>query len=153
MHNGDLILKNLMSNSMNEISIPRKIVQNLLHHAQQTPKEEVCGLVSSKNNIATQSYPIKNTATKPTEFFNLDAQQQIKAMADIRNKQEQLFAIYHSHPTAPAIPSQTDLHQASYPEALYLIISLNIKGIMEIRGYQLQNKQFIEVALRLSEST
>jgi len=150
MHNGDLILKNLMSNPMNEISIPRKIVQNLLHHAQQTPNEEVCGLVSSKNNIATQTYPIKNIATNPAEFFNLDAQQQIKAMAEIRNKQEQLFAIYHSHPTAPAIPSKTDLDQAGYPDALYLIISLNVKGIMEIRGYQLKNEQFIEVALRLN---
>jgi len=138
---------------MNEISIPRKIVQNLLYHAQQSSSEEVCGLVSSKNNIATQSYPIKNTATNPAEFFNLDAQQQIQAMAEMRNKQEQLFAIYHSHPTAPAIPSQTDLKLANYPEVLYLIISLNIKGIMEIRGYQLQNDKFIEVALRLSEST
>jgi len=142
-----------MSNFMNEISIPRKIVQNLLYHAQQSSSEEVCGLVSSKNNIATQSYPIKNTATNPAEFFNLDAQQQIQAMAEMRNNQEQLFAIYHSHPTAPAIPSKTDLKLANYPEALYLIISLNIKGIMEIRGYQLQNEQFIEVALRLSEST
>jgi len=142
-----------MSNFMNEISIPRKIVQNLLYHAQQSSSEEVCGLVSSKNNIATQSYPIKNTATNPAEFFNLDAQQQIQAMAEMRNKQEQLFAIYHSHPTAPAIPSQTDLKLANYPEVLYLIISLNIKGIMEIRGYQLQNDKFIEVALRLSEST
>jgi len=68
----------------------------------------------------------------------------------MRNKQEQLFAIYHSHPTAPAIPSKTDLDQAGYPDALYLIISLNVKGIMEIRGYQLQNEQFIEVALRLN---
>lgn len=150
MHNGDLILKNLMPNSMNEISIPRKIVQNLLHHAQQTPNEEVCGLVSSKNNIATQSYPIKNTATNPAEFFNLDAQQQIKAMAEMRNKQEQLFAIYHSHPTAPATPSKTDLEQAGYPEALYLIISLNVKGIMEIRGYHIHNENFVELALRLS---
>lgn len=139
-----------MTDPMTEISIPRKIVQNLLHHAQQTPDEEVCGLISSKNNTPVRSYPIKNTSPTPATFFNLDAQQQIHAMAEMRDNHEQLFAIYHSHPTAPATPSKTDLEQASYPEALYLIISLNVKGVMEICAYKINNNQFIEVALRLS---
>jgi len=133
-----------------EIFIPRKIVQNLLHHAQQTPDVEVCGLISSQNNIPVRSYAIKNSSDKPSTLFTLDAQQQISAMAEMRDNKQQLFAIYHSHPTAPAIPSKTDLEQAGYPEALYLIISLNVKGIMEIRGYQLQEMSFIEVALTLS---
>ncbi len=140
-----------MTHSFVEVSIPRKIVQNLLHHAQQTPNEEVCGLISSKNNIPHRSYPIKNISDTPATFFTLDAQQQIHAMAEMRNNTEQLFAIYHSHPTAPAIPSKVDLEQASYPEALYLIISLNVKGVMEIRAYKIHDNQFTEVALRLEE--
>jgi proteasome lid subunit RPN8/RPN11 len=139
-----------MTHIISEISIPRKIAQNLLHHAQQTPNEEVCGLISSKNNTPVRSYPIKNTSTTPAIFFNLDAQQQVHVMAEMRNNTEQLFAIYHSHPTAPAIPSKTDLEQASYPDALYLIISLNIKGMMEIRAYKTYGKKFVEVALRLN---
>ncbi|MDC9729580.1 MAG: M67 family metallopeptidase [Methyloprofundus sp.] len=139
-----------MNDSFVEVAIPRKIVQNLLHHAQQTPNEEVCGLISSKKDIPQRSYPIKNTSNTPATFFNLDAGQQIHAMAEMRNNNEQLFAIYHSHPTAPAIPSKTDLEQASYPEALYLIISLNVKGVMEIRAYKIHNHQFSEVALRLN---
>ncbi|MCF7969593.1 MAG: M67 family metallopeptidase [Methylococcaceae bacterium] len=138
-----------MTEKITEIAIPRKIVQNLLHHAQQTPDQEVCGLVSSLDNMPYRSYPIKNTSPKPSKFFTLDAQQQIQAMAKMRDNNEQLFAIYHSHPTAPAIPSNTDLTQANYPEALYLIISLNIKGILEIRGYLIDKCQFIEVSLNL----
>lgn len=139
-----------MTDTITEISIPRKIVQNLLHHAQQTPDEEVCGLISSKNNTPVRSYPIKNTSATPAIFFNLDAQQQIHAIADMRNNNEQLFAIYHSHPSTPAIPSITDLEQASYPEALYLIISLNVKGVMEICAYKLHGTHYSEVALRLN---
>jgi len=138
-----------MPELLTEIAIPRKIIQDLLHHAQQTPNEEVCGLISSQNKMPLRSYPIKNSADKPETFFSLDAQQQIQAMAEMRNNDEQLFAIYHSHPTAPAIPSQADLEQANYPEALHLIISLNIKGIMEIRGYQIQENKFCEIALSL----
>jgi len=139
-----------MAEKITEIAIPRKIVQNLLHHAQQTPAQEVCGLVSSCDNTPCRSYPIKNNSPEPAKFFNLDAQQQIQAMAKMRDNNEQLFAIYHSHPTAPAIPSNTDLAQANYPEALYLIISLNIKGILEIRGYLIDNAKFVEVSLCLT---
>ena len=141
-----------MSDKINEIAIPRKIVQNLLHHAQLTPEQEVCGLISSQNNIPQRSYPIKNTADKPERFFTLDAQQQIQAMANMRDNKEQLFAIYHSHPTAPAIPSSTDIEQANYPDALYIIISLNTKGVLELRGYKIANAQFIEIPLCLGHS-
>jgi proteasome lid subunit RPN8/RPN11 len=71
-------------------------------------------------------------------------------MAKMRDNNEQLFAIYHSHPTAPAIPSNTDLAQANYPEAVYLIISLNTKGILEIRGYLIDSAKFVEVSLSLT---
>ena len=92
---------------------------------------------------------LKNTADNPESFFNLDPQQQIQAMAQMRDNGEQLFAIYHSHPTSPAIPSSTDIEQANYPEALYIIISLNTKGILELRAYRIADSQFIEVPLCL----
>ncbi len=138
-----------MLQNINEIAMPRKIVQNLLHHAQQKPGQEVCGLISSLNNIPYKSYPIENTADQPEHFFTLDAQQQINAMRSMRQNHEKLFAIYHSHPAAAAIPSNTDIEQANYPEALYIIISLNTKGVLELRGYQIHNTRYIEVALRL----
>lgn len=138
-----------MSEKIQEVSIPRKIIQNLLHHAQQTPEQEACGLISSQASTPYRCYPIKNTADHPERFFNLDAQQQVQAMAEMRNNNERLFAIYHSHPTEPAIPSSTDIQQASYPDALYIIITLKTKGVLELRGYRLVNAQFIEVSLRL----
>ena len=139
-----------MSEKIQEITIPRKIVQNLLHHAQQTPEQEVCGLISSQENIPCCCYPIKNTADHPERFFNLDAQQQIQAMAEMRNNNEQLFAIYHSHPSAPAMPSSTDIQQASYSDALYIIITLKTKGVLELRGFRIADTQFSEVPLRLT---
>ena len=70
-------------------------------------------------------------------------------MASIRDNNESLFAIFHSHPTAPATPSATDISLASYPEAIQLIISLNTKGILEIRGFKIINKAVEEVTLSL----
>jgi len=133
------------------IQIPRKIANQLLHLAQISPDIEVCGLIGSKEGLPCSCYPIKNTAEQPQQRFQLDPSQQISAMAKMRDLGEELFAIYHSHPTSPAIPSVTDLNLASYPDALYLIISLNTKGILEMRGFKINHKSAQEIALSLSE--
>jgi proteasome lid subunit RPN8/RPN11 len=135
-----------------EILIPRKLAQQLLHLAQISPDAEICGLVGGKNGIPQTCYPIENIADNPGQRFLLDPKQQITAMAAMRDHGEQLFAIYHSHPAAPAFPSWLDLEQAAYPEALYLIISLNTKGILEMRGFKITAQNAAEAALVLSEN-
>jgi [CysO sulfur-carrier protein]-S-L-cysteine hydrolase len=134
-----------------EIQIPRKLTNQLLHLAQLSPDLEICGLVGSKNSISVTCYPIANIAEQPQQRFLLDAKQQIAAMAEMRNQGETLFAIYHSHPKAPAEPSIFDLEQSAYPDALYLIISLNIKGVLEMRGFKINQQKAIEVPLSLLE--
>ena len=134
-----------------EIQIPRKLTQQLLHHAQNSPTSEVCGLIGTKNNCPCSCYPIKNSAPQPENKFLLDAQQQIAAQVAMREKGEELFAIYHSHPTAPALPSQTDIALATYPNALHFIISLNTKGVLEMRGFQINNETVTEIILTLIE--
>jgi proteasome lid subunit RPN8/RPN11 len=134
-----------------DFQIPRKITTQLLHLAQISPDAEVCGLIGSKNGVPTSCYPVNNIDGQPQQRFLLDAKQQIAAMTQMRDRNEQLFAIYHSHPTAPAQPSTTDLERASYPDALYLIISLNTKGVLELRGFRLADNKFEEVTLSLIE--
>jgi proteasome lid subunit RPN8/RPN11 len=135
-----------------EILIPRKLAQQLLHLAQISPDTEICGLVGGKNGVPQTCYPVMNIANNPGQRFLLDPKQQIAAMAAMRDQGEHLFAIYHSHPAAPAFPSWLDLEQAAYPEALYLIISLNTKGILEMRGFKIAAKNATEVPLVLSEN-
>ncbi len=104
-----------------------------------------------ENGVPASCYPVANAAGDPATRFQLDPQGQIAAMRAMREKGEALFAIFHSHPTAPALPSAEDAAQAAYPEALYLIISLNTKGVLELRGFRLQGQGFGEVELLLAE--
>ncbi len=134
-----------------ELFIPRKLATQLLHLAQQSPDQEICGLVGGKSNTAHHCYPVSNVAETPDRRFLLDPQQQITAMKTIRDRDEELWAVYHSHPNAPAFPSSVDLQQLSYPESLLLIISLNTKGVLEMRGFQFQQGQLEEVTLNMIE--
>jgi len=137
--------------SQEEIQIPRKITNQLLHLAQISPDYEVCGLIGSKNGLPTHCYPIKNVAEHPQQRFLLDPGQHISAMTKMRELGEDLFAIYHSHPAAPAQPSAYDLELTAYPEALYLIISLNTKGILEMRGFKMHQKTALEIPLIMND--
>lgn len=132
-----------------EIQLSRKITTELLHLAQMSPTQEICGLIGASNGIASTCYPIQNIAEQPETRFQLEPKQQIDALSTLRDKKETLFAIYHSHPSTPAIPSATDIELASYPDAIYLIISLNTKGVLEMRGFKIANKIVEELILSL----
>lgn len=136
-----------------EVVFPRSLVNQLLHQAQISPHSEICGLIGSFNGVPTSCYPVTNIAERPTVRFWMDPKQQISAMRKMREHHEELFAIYHSHPEAPAEPSAIDLEQANYPDTLQIIISLNTKGVLEMRGFRLnQTRRFEEIVLRIANT-
>ena len=133
----------------NTIELPRALANQILHHAQASPDLEVCGLVGARDGQPHTCYPVANAAAAPQTRFQLDAKGQIEAMRQIRDGGESLFAIFHSHPAAPAEPSPTDLAEAVYPDALYLVISLDTKGVLEMRGFWIGGDKAVEEATLL----
>lgn len=117
------------------LTIPRTLANKLLTLAQQAPEAEICGIISTRADNHFQVYSVDNIATEPGNLFEMDPQQQINAFKTIREKQETLFAIFHSHPHSAAIPSAKDIHEAAYTEALNIIISLSTQGVLDMRGY------------------
>lgn len=134
------------------IRLSRPLVNQLLHHAQSSPEAEVCGLIGAKGGVPATCYPVKNTAAEPECRYVLDPEEHIDTLRAMKTRGEELFAIFHSHPAAPAEPSATDLELAAYPEALYLIVSLDTKGVLELRGFRIgADKQVSEVELLLEQ--
>ncbi len=132
------------------IALPRELVNQILHHALSCPELEVCGLIGAKEGLPASCYPVENAAAVPQLRFQLDPAGQINAMRQIRERGEELFAIFHSHPAAPAEPSPVDLADAVYLDVLYLVISLNTKGVLEMRGFWIgQDKSVAEIKLLL----
>jgi len=134
---------------MQSITLPRTLVNVMLHHAQLSPASEVCGLIGARHGVPNRCYQVANVAGEPAHLFQMDPRGQIDAMRVMRERGENLFAIYHSHPDSPPVPSETDLKEAGYPDALYLIISLDTKGVLEMRGWRLA-PQLEEVALEIA---
>ena len=135
---------------MNEkLILPRNLVQQLFHHAQSSPEDEVCGLISQTTKGELQLHKIPNVADQPSRRFSMHEAQLVKTLQAIREARARLFAIYHSHPTAPAEPSAQDLAESGYPEAWQLIISLNTKGVLELRAWRFEDGVVAETPLKI----
>ncbi len=138
---------------MPHITLSRPLVNQIMRHAQAAPEDEVCGLIGTTADGMMRVYPVANVAADTHHLFTMDPKEQIEAMRKMRESGETLFAIYHSHPDAPPAPSAIDLQQAAYPDALYLIISLDTKGVLQMRGYKLHERAVENVELELLEGS
>ncbi|MBF0110330.1 MAG: M67 family metallopeptidase [Magnetococcales bacterium] len=115
--------------------IPRPIVNRILAHALKTAPEECVGILSGQTpRTITAWHPLANSLRHERRFL-ADPAQQIQLMKDLRERGEQVIAIYHSHPAAPAMPSPQDLREAYDPEVLHLIVSLDTLGRLDLNGF------------------
>lgn len=132
--------------------LPRPLVNKLLAHAQKNPEIEACGLIGNDEENEKHYYPVDNISKNPSCRFLMDAPQQINAMKKMRDKKQALFGIVHSHPTSRAVPSDLDIEENSYKAAFYIIISLNTKGVLEMRAYTHKDDGMLEVDLILEDA-
>jgi len=134
---------------MERIILPRQLVNRILYQAQSSPDTEICGLIAASNGRPQRCIPVPNVSDRPRQLFAMDPERQIDALRKMRAQGEELFGIYHSHPHSPAQPSDTDLQQVGYPEALYIIVSLNTRGVLEMRGFRLRDGKAVQVQLEI----
>ena len=79
----------------------------------------------STNGRAQTIDPAKNVAAEPLVMYEAAAEDLFAAQRAMRERGQQLLAIYHSHPRATnPEPSPTDVRLAYYPSAVYLIAGL-----------------------------
>jgi proteasome lid subunit RPN8/RPN11 len=90
-----------------------------------------------------------NAEASPVRY-GLDPQEQYRIMTEIEKQGWTLAAIYHSHTRSSAYPSQTDVNLAFYPDALYLIVSLQDLERPDLRAFRIVDQRVEEVELAIS---
>jgi proteasome lid subunit RPN8/RPN11 len=94
--------------------------------AREAAPAECCGLIGGVPDGRAESiYQLKNVARNPLVTYEAAPEELFAAQRLMRERGEQLLAIYHSHPrAAEPSPSATDVRLAYYPEAIYFIVGL-----------------------------
>jgi proteasome lid subunit RPN8/RPN11 len=110
---------------MMPVTIPRAIVEKLFAHARETQPAECCGLAGGRGASVESIYRLRNVALDPARSYEGEPRELFDAQRRMRERGEELIAIYHSHPRASEpVPSESDVRLAYYPKALHLIIGL-----------------------------
>jgi proteasome lid subunit RPN8/RPN11 len=101
-------------------------LDQIITHAREVAPHECCGLIGgSSEGMARTIYRARNVASDPLVTYEAAPEDLFSAQRAMRERGEQLLAIYHSHPRAKdPEPSATDVRLAYYPAAVYLIVGL-----------------------------
>lgn len=130
------------------MKIPQTIIDEILAHAREGYPDEVCGLMAGSDGTISRVFRTTNI-DKSSISYMMEPAEQFRAFKEMRAEGLELMAIYHSHPTSPAYPSQTDVRLAYYPEAAYLIASLQNVGAPVIKGFRIVDGEITEEALEV----
>jgi len=98
----------------------------IVRHAREVAPQECCGLIGgTQDGEASTIYPTRNLAANPLVTYEAAPEDLFAAQRKMRERGEELIAIYHSHPrSANPEPSATDVRLAYYPSAVYLSVGL-----------------------------
>jgi len=102
-------------------------LQFIMNHARSSYPEECCGFLlglDSQVRRIRRALPAQNVnQDSRRKRYNIDPKELIRADDEARRSSMSLVGIYHSHPDAPAQPSQFDLENA-WPWYSYLVLSV-----------------------------
>ena len=79
---------------------------------------------------------------QPSEFLS-DDRSMLDADRDMRVRGLDLLAVYHSHPTSPAVPSRTDLERHWYADVVCMIVRWPLTP-PEVRAWWLTETEYRE---------
>ena len=131
------------------LRLPRDFADAIVDQARSEHPNEACGLLAGTNGSATKLFPTTNAERSPV-IYRIDPKEQFRVFKQIEDEGLDLVGIYHSHTRSPAYPSNTDVAQAYYPEAVYLIVSLAQSDAPDLRGYRITDGKVNEIPLDIS---
>ena len=108
------------------ITLTNQQLERIFADANEAKPNECCGLIGGRHSKALSTYPLHNVSPNPHLAYEAAPEDLFAAQREMRERDEQLLGIYHSHPrSAEPIPSQTDVRLAYYPQAVYFIVGFD----------------------------
>jgi proteasome lid subunit RPN8/RPN11 len=107
---------------------------------------ECCGLIAAEGDVPVKVFPMTNVDASPVTY-RLDGKEQLRVFDEMDEQGWELWGIYHSHTHSEAYPSETDIKLAFYPEARYLLLSLQDRAAPVLRSFRITDGEVTEEEL------
>jgi proteasome lid subunit RPN8/RPN11 len=125
------------------LKIREELIRRIRAHGVETYPFECCGAVLGRDRDGGREVidllPLPNRREdSPRNRFEVTAEDVIEAEKIAREKQIGLIGWYHSHPDAPARPSEYDRDHA-WPWYSYIIVSIQTREPREMNSWRLRD--------------
>jgi [CysO sulfur-carrier protein]-S-L-cysteine hydrolase len=131
------------------MNISGALLRELIAHAQDDPRNEVCGLVAVEAEQPARAIQVlraRNVHASPLKF-EIEPQELLR-LSNACEELGALGAIYHSHVRSAPFPSQTDVNfAANWPGVEWIIVGLADGSEPDVRSYLIEGSDIKEVAL------
>ena len=134
---------------ISELTMTEDHVQQMIAHAHTALPNEACGLLGGKAGYVHAVYPGTKAEHSPSRS-RMHPQEQLRAIDAIELAGGDVIGIFHSHPEGQPVPSTTDLAQAYYPDAVYIILARQRSGKWQMCGYHLIKGRSRKVVLQVA---
>lgn len=131
------------------VTFPAALVDEMIEHARRELPNEACGLIAAADGRPVKVFAMRNADGSPLTY-RLDPREQLAVFEEMEREGWDLFAIFHSHTHTPAFPSPTDLRQAFYPEAYYVLVSLEDGERPDVRAFRIVEGKITEHELEIA---
>ena len=122
------------------MKIRQDVIARIVAHAVEELPNECCGLLIGSSDIvedATRARNLKRSRTK----FQVEPADHFAAIRKARAAGLEVVGAYHSHPSGPSGPSDTDRARLSDPSMFHIIVSL-AHGTKTVRAFRLVDGNF-----------
>jgi [CysO sulfur-carrier protein]-S-L-cysteine hydrolase len=129
--------------------IAQSLIDEMVAHARDGLPNECCGMIGGRGEQATSVYRAENEFASPLRFGVASGDLFRITQKEMPARDEELIGIYHSHTKSAAYPSQTDVNEAakSWPDAVWIIVSLEDPGEPVVKAYWLKDLTIADVEL------
>jgi len=131
------------------VRIERACLNAIESHARENAAVECCGLLAGSGGIIQRAIPARNAAENPATGYEIAPEEIFRMLRQIRDEQQELLGIYHSHPRSENIPSPRDIELACYPDTAYFIVSPLPAAAKQVRAFSICDGRVAELAIEI----
>ena len=125
------------------LSLPRSFIDEMIAHAQKDAPNECCGIIAGEEGRAVKLFRAKNAEASPWRY-SVEPKDLFRIFREVEENGWSFLAIYHSHTASEAYPSPTDVRLAFWPEAYYVLVSLQDADKPAVRAFRILEGKITE---------
>lgn len=136
------------------LSLPFRLYDIIVGHAERERPAEACGILGgqfgSAHSAVESAHEATNVADRPETRYAIDPTEHLEIMKRIREADQDVVGFYHSHPSGPSEPSETDGSRATWSDRSYVIVTLDSPPFVNSWRWNGSDERFEQESLTIA---